>query len=128
MPLVLHESVSPSARMMLWYLSESIEVLEQLVELDDASRGIYQTFSHPSRKKQWLCYRHLVNQMFAPASVQVRYTEFGKPYIDGWSGFISVTHSGDYVAVIADEANPVGVDVEQIRVKVERVKERLSEF
>ncbi|HEX3387370.1 MAG TPA: 4'-phosphopantetheinyl transferase superfamily protein, partial [Mucilaginibacter sp.] len=45
----------------------------------------------------------------------------GKPYLVKLPYHISLSHSFDYAAVMMSRSGPVGIDIEQIREKVERI-------
>jgi phosphopantetheinyl transferase (holo-ACP synthase) len=56
--------------------------------------------------------------------VWVSHTEEGKPYISYESYSLSISHAGDYVAVMLGKTVPVGVDVELKREKLFRVQHK----
>jgi 4'-phosphopantetheinyl transferase len=45
----------------------------------------------------------------------------GKPYLVNLPYHISLSHSYDYAAVMISKSRPVGIDIEQIKQKVERI-------
>jgi 4'-phosphopantetheinyl transferase len=53
----------------------------------------------------WLLMRHIAGDK------TVKYTEKGKPYIEG-GPFFSVSHSGDYAVAVVSGTAPVGIDIE----------------
>jgi 4'-phosphopantetheinyl transferase len=46
---------------------------------------------------------------------QLSYTEKGKPYFENVGFQFNISHSGDWVALVTDEKNPCGVDIEMHR-------------
>ncbi|MGZ3883892.1 MAG: 4'-phosphopantetheinyl transferase family protein [Bacteroidia bacterium] len=54
--------------------------------------------------------------------VELAYNAEGKPYLAGSGLHISISHSHDRLAVIADTRGPTGIDIEQIRDKVLRIR------
>ena len=48
----------------------------------------------------------------------------GKPYLVNLPYHISLSHSFDYAAVMISRSRPVGIDIEQIKEKVERIAEK----
>jgi 4'-phosphopantetheinyl transferase len=55
---------------------------------------------------------------------QVAYHTSGKPYLRNGEAEISITHSKDIVAVILHDTKVVGIDIEYISPRVERIKHR----
>ncbi len=115
---------SPGIRAGIWHITESADHLLSLVHLSDAETNRYQSFRNDLRKRQWLAYRILLRQMLDPDSPAISYDTHGKPFLVTGSHFISVSHAGNYAAAIYAEKSPVGVDIEKLQVRVERVKER----
>ena len=52
------------------------------------------------------------------------YTSFNKPYLEGRSEHISISHSHDKLAVLINSKENTGVDIELIRDKVVNVQEK----
>lgn len=48
-------------------------------------------------------------------SMQIVTSDRGKPFVPGWGGTFSVSHSGDLVAVAITTAGDIGIDVEKLR-------------
>ena len=115
---------SPGIRAGIWHITESAGELLSLVPLTDAATTRYQSFRKDLRKRQWLAYRALLWQMLDPASPGIAFDRHGKPFLASGSHFISVSHAGDYAAAIYAEKRPVGIDIEKLQPRVERVKER----
>jgi phosphopantetheinyl transferase len=66
--------------------------------------------------------------MLAPLPVKIAYDPNGKPLLDPPSHHISVSHAGVFAAAVYSEKQRVGIDIEQVRERIVRVKERfLSE-
>lgn len=55
---------------------------------------------------------------------QINYDDKGKPYLMGDTRHISVSHSHDKLAVIVNEQEATGIDIELIRDKVLRIKHK----
>jgi 4'-phosphopantetheinyl transferase len=124
MPLIIKEPIRPGAKLMGWRLDETIQELREMVHLDTGGQASFQSFKNERRKKQWLGYRLLLQQLTERDSVQVAYDENGKPFLPGSDIHLSVSHSGDYSVAIIDHNHPVGVDIEKIRDKIEKIKDR----
>ncbi len=75
------------------------------------------------RKKEFLSSRILLNQLLK-REVQVVYNNDNKPFLKDNSAEISITHSKNYVVVIAHQDCKVGVDIELRTNKVINVAPR----
>jgi phosphopantetheinyl transferase len=124
MPLILTETVNPDITIKVWRLDEPVEELLEKVKLDSEEEDYFRSFGNEKRRKQWLGYRLLLQQMFVNLPLKISYDKFGKPFIPDSDNHFSVSHSGDYAVVIVDKKNFVGIDIEKIRDRIERVKER----
>jgi 4'-phosphopantetheinyl transferase len=66
---------------------------------------------------------YLLEKMFNN-KCKLEYSPEGKPSIKGEACHISISHSHDKLAIISNEAAPTGVDVELIRDKVLKIKDK----
>ena len=107
-----------------WKISESIDQLEQAVLLSGPEKEQYLSFKNEMRRKQWLAVRMLLRQMLSGMDTELTYNEHGKPSFRYLSLQVSVSHSGDYTAVIVSKEKNVGIDVERIREKILNITER----
>ena len=57
-------------------------------------------------------------------SVKIVYNPDGKPFLKGFSGEISFSHTQEYAAVILDCNQPVGIDIEKVKPRIEKVRSR----
>ncbi len=74
------------------------------------------------RQAEVASWRSLLRSTFSITS-DILYHPSGAPYIFGYEGFISVSHSSEYVAVMISEV-PCAVDIESISRNFERVSSR----
>jgi 4'-phosphopantetheinyl transferase len=124
MPLLKIESLGPCAQWGVWKIDETIKALKEQIELDAAEETQFSSFKSEVRGKQWLSYRILLNEMLSPAPAYLAYDENGKPALRNSNLFISISHSGEYSAVITSEFCPVGIDIERIKDRIFRIKDR----
>ena len=126
MPLTELKTFSPSSRLGIWETTESLEELERAYTLAEKEAAVYQSFTHPYRKVQWLSVRLLLSQLLP--GTRIVYDENGKPHPEGKSNVhLSVSHTASYIAVMISD-KPCGVDIEIVREKIDRIAPRfLSE-
>ena len=108
----------------VWKISESVEELRSAIILRESEETLYHSFVAESRKKQWLAYRTLVRELLKPDEFPVEYDAFGKPFLAGSDFHISVTHTDDLAAVIISRHVKVGIDIERIRPRIEKVRDK----
>jgi len=124
MPFVREIVPAGDVRAGIWHITEPHEELLDLVRLTEAETVLYGSFRHELRKKQWLACRALVNRFLYPASPAISYDPNGKPFLISGSHHLSVSHAGDYAAAVFSRTGAVGIDIEKIGERIERVKER----
>lgn len=122
MPIVLTKTVALNTNLYLWAIEESVADLTIAANLSSQEQLVFSTFKNETRKLEWTAIRALLNFIFQK-KVEVHYEPDGRPYILE-NVDVSFSHTQGFVAVIVSENNVVGVDVEPIRDKVLRVKER----
>lgn len=120
--------VDGPAEIGVWEIGETVEELYSQVKLSDHEESIFHSFSTESRIKQWLAYRRLIREIISPQEYPVHYDDAGKPYLAGSNWHISVTHTGEFAGVIISKEHKVGIDMERIRPRIDKIKEKfLSE-
>ena len=71
-----------------------------------------------TKGKQYLI-NHLLNK-----EIEIQYDENGKPYLLNEYKHISITHSHDKIAIIINDFEKTGIDIELIRDKVLKIKHK----
>lgn len=79
-------------------------------------------YSHPKRRIEKWATMQLLSFLGIPIA-NIGYTDYGKPYLIDGSQNISISHSAPFV-VVALSPNPIGVDIQRVVDKVERVRKR----
>jgi phosphopantetheinyl transferase len=108
----------------IWKISETVSELESSITLREGEKELYRSFVAESRKKQWLSYRILIRALLLPDDFPVEYDPSGKPFLAGSDYHISVTHSDDLAAVIMSRTSRVGIDLEKMKSRIEKVKDK----
>lgn len=123
MPLIIHENITPDCILGVWKIEESAEFLHQQSRLTTTEENYYHTLVNQLRRKQWLSYHAIIGHLLGKERTELTYDAYGKPHFKNRSPFLSVSHSGEYSAVILSKNLPVGIDIEKIRDRIERVKD-----
>ncbi len=111
MPLYYSHN-GPGYRIAIWRITEDAEFFNQ--------QFLSAEITNESKQLQWLATRHLVNEL-AGRNCEVLKDEFGKPFIKGSTQKISITHTALFAGVILSDKQDVGIDLEMITPKVDRI-------
>lgn len=122
MPKIWHKYIKINSLSGLWKISESIEELESQLYFIKP-----ETFINPGRSRQWLASRILLQDLLQELGLlsdcKLLKLPSGKPILSIPGMHISISHAGDYAAV-ALSSEPIGVDVEKIGVRIERIRHK----
>ena len=80
---------------------------------------------HEARRAEWIAVRLLVKELFGP-DAEVAYYPTGRPYLKDSTIHISISHTKGYAAVAYSTAGPIGLDIERISDRVERIAHRFT--
>lgn len=106
----------------IWKTEETVVALLSLLKEKNSLYEIPDGFAHEKRKTEWLCVRLLLHEMFLTHEViELIYDVKGKPSIKNIEGHISISHTGNYVAVIYHKKNSTGIDIERITPRIEKI-------
>jgi len=115
------------AEILVWEISESAEKLQKLLSNFDIYSSEYQNFKLEKRQLEFLAARVAINTLLQ-REVHIVYNTDGKPFLSDNSQQISISHSGNRVAVMAHPKIPVGIDIEKKSERFIKIRERyLSE-
>lgn len=116
MPICFRKQLDSDTSIAIWKIEESIDALRDKFALNQEDQAIFKSFSLENRKRQWLSARVLLNEMLpAEGVVHLQKDVHGKPYIDKFPYFISISHCDGYAAVALSKNKPIGIDIEPIK-------------
>jgi phosphopantetheinyl transferase len=124
MPFIQEINTANGVRVGIWQITETADELLDKIHLSDSETILYVSFRHELRKRQWLACRVLLKHLLSPLSAGLAYDPNGKPHLISGDHFISISHAGEFAAVVCSEFAAVGIDIEKLKDRVERVKER----
>lgn len=124
MPLEKIENISDENTLAIWRLDESVDQLKALLKLNDQEKTVFSSFVNETRRKQWLAYRLLLRGLLNDHNLLIEYDSNRKPHLVHHPHHISVTHSCHYAAVIIGRENRVGIDLEKVTPRIEKIKDR----
>jgi len=121
---LIRKNINEDTLYAIWQITESVEELYPAIKLRENEEILYRSFVAESRKKQWLAYRILIRELLKPVDFPVEYDQTGKPFLTGSGFHISVTHTEDLAAVIISRNASVGIDIEKIKPRIIKVKDK----
>ncbi|MBR6211706.1 MAG: 4'-phosphopantetheinyl transferase superfamily protein [Bacteroidales bacterium] len=113
MALYLLKELDNTAKVAVWQITETEEELRTLSSTPADEMEEISFIKSESLRKQRLAVRALLNELFDD-KVYLVHHDNGKPYIENNSINISITHTEKYVAVILDQNDEVGIDIESL--------------
>lgn len=124
MPIRFIKKIEDGSTLALWYIDEDEDKLREGLRMSDLERQELSKIRSPYGRIRWLAVRRALNCLFAQDITECLKDEHGKPYVKGFDGYISLSHSNEYAAAISHPRHPVGVDIEIIQPKIKRIKQK----
>lgn len=121
MPLQLHRSIFPKGEYAIWKIEEDASFFLERLSLIEVEQQELARIKGMGKRLEWLSSRYLVHLLSGRNErAALLKDEFGKPYIQNSSHFISLSHSNKKSAIIAAPF-VVGIDLQKIVPKIERI-------
>ena len=118
MPLLLQKHITDQTKLAVWKIEEDEVFFLRKITLQ-------QSIHHPHKRLQHLAGRYLLSLLFPDFPYdEVLISEAGKPYLPSGQYFFSISHCGNYAAVIVSPEIVAGIDIELFSPKTERVKHK----
>lgn len=122
MAIAYSKQVDADTEFALWKIEEDAEDLYAQLQLDEQEKAFVEQLRNGKRHLHWLGTRVLLRTMLhTDEFIDCKVDAHGKPYLVNLPYHISLSHSFEYAAVMISKTLPVGIDIEQIRQKVERI-------
>src|SRR6267142_1164477 len=122
MAIAYKKQIDANTEFALWKIEEQADDLYNQLQLKEHENAYVEQLSRGKRHLHWLGTRVLLRKMLQTDQyIDCRVDAHGKPYLVDLPYHISLSHSFDYAAVMISKNSPVGIDIEQIKEKVERI-------
>lgn len=126
MPLIKDILTEQKDRILVWKDEETLEFFLEKTELNSEDSQKLEKYTNERRKKDLLIARYLLQTLIPTA--EVNYLETGKPFLKNNEAKISISHTKDLVAIMVSKDHTVGIDIEYISPRVDKLAQRfLSE-
>jgi 4'-phosphopantetheinyl transferase len=121
MAIAYRQQVDDDTEFAIWKIEEQADELYSQLQLDEQEKAYYEQLKIGKRNLHWLGTRVLLRKMLRTDEyIDCKVDGHGKPYLVNLPYHISLSHSFDYAAVMISK-RPVGIDIEQVKQKVERI-------
>ena len=118
MPLVYQQNINEVTKLAVWHITESEDFFLPVVTVSN-------NISHPHKRLQHLAGRYLLVELFEDFPLElIRIADTRKPFLPGDPFHFSISHCGVYAAAIVSRKNRVGVDIETVSMKIEKIKHK----
>ncbi|MCR5394482.1 MAG: 4'-phosphopantetheinyl transferase superfamily protein [Bacteroidales bacterium] len=108
----------------IWDINESEDELRaQLQHPEYFADKVARLKPGSKRMLEVLAVRCALKHLMNGEEQKVLYDEHGAPYLEG-GPFLSISHTNGFAAVVVDEKDKVGIDIERLGTRVQRVVER----
>jgi 4'-phosphopantetheinyl transferase len=119
-PIVLQKYPNADTEMAVWKITESVDELRNLLWMFP-----HEEFKFERRTRQWLSSRLVLQEVLKDKIPHQPLTILkhpnGRPFIDGLGWNFSMSHSGNYAAVLVSKTSPVGIDIEEISERIKKI-------
>lgn len=125
MALVYLRELNSETKFAIWKIEETAAELLERLQLDEREQSILERITKGKRTLHWLASRVLLRYLLKTDSfISCPSDENGKPYLPDYPYEISFTHSYDYAGLMMSQKGPCGIDLELVKDKVVRIKEK----
>ncbi|XLS28832.1 4'-phosphopantetheinyl transferase family protein [Flavobacteriaceae bacterium M23B6Z8] len=126
MPLYKTIKVNDKTTVYLWHIKESLDELRKNIKITQNCEERIADMRSEIHQKGFLSVRQLLKTAgYEPSDLF--YDENGKPHLkDG--KHISITHSFIFSAIIVSESDEIGIDIELVRDKIQRIGHKFSSY
>ncbi|MBA3648195.1 MAG: 4'-phosphopantetheinyl transferase superfamily protein [Chitinophagales bacterium] len=122
MPLIQKQRVADNTLLGIWHIDEPLDWFSSQLLLNQSENLMLDSIRNPGRKLQWLSSRVLIRTMLETDQfIHLENDLNGKPAIVNSPFNISISHSRNLSALIVSKDQEVGIDIEIITPKIERV-------
>lgn len=115
MPLIRKIEVSKDATIGIWQVTEDAETLKWSLQWGQEDIKCFQALKSPQRCLHWLAGRVLLRKLMGTDKyIDLHIDDYGKPFLVNSDYKISISHSGNMVAVMLSKYE-CGLDIEELR-------------
>ena len=108
----------------IWHITETVDALYTLLNTKRFDSALA-AMQHEARRSEWLAVRVLLAEVLG-GDKEIAYHASGRPFLVDGSWQISISHTKGYAAIAYHRMHGVGIDIERVSSRVERIAERFT--
>lgn len=125
MPIIWSKKLGNKGELAVWHITELADELYNKLQLNNAEKAFYDSLQSSKRNMHWLGSRVLLRTLLNTTEyIDCQLDQNNKPYLVNFPYEISISHSNNNAAVIIYKEKSVGVDIEKMSDKIERIAGR----
>lgn len=118
MPIYYQQNINDFTQLAVWKIDETESFFTQKVT-------VQQQVTHPHKRLQHLAGRFLLPYLYPDfPSELIQIADTRKPYLPNEAYHFSISHCGDYAAAIVSSTQRVGVDIEMVTPRVNKIRHK----
>jgi len=119
MPVVYQKHINHSTKLAIWHITED-EIF-----FSEKKVFVQGEIFHPHKRLQHLAGRLLLKELQPDFPLEyILLADTRKPFLENEAFHFSISHCGNYAATIVSNNERVGIDIEKITFKAEKVKHK----
>lgn len=122
MPLLSVRSINAETCLGIWKITETEQWFLHNMIFPDSLNATLSNYKSESRRLEVLATYALLQILTNDNTATITHNSSGKPLSS--HGFISISHTKDYVALILSTNNQVAIDIEYISNRVEKIRHK----
>ncbi|MFO7658445.1 MAG: 4'-phosphopantetheinyl transferase superfamily protein [Bacteroidales bacterium] len=120
MPLLIKQYIEEDCLLGIWNITETFDELISKVTLQPEELEIMNSFGNEPRKIEWLSVRVLLREL-AEKDLMIIYNDNNKPFIQGNTYQISISHSHNLSSILLSKKRKVGIDLEYMSQRINKI-------
>ena len=115
MPLFFQNDIDTDTRLAVWKIEEEESFFTEKVPL-------HRHITHPHKRLQHLAGRYLLQHLFPDFPIGlIQIADTRKPFLEDEAYHFSISHCGNFAAVLVSKTKRVGIDIELVNDKIRRI-------
>jgi 4'-phosphopantetheinyl transferase len=127
MPVIQQYKVLDNCEITVWKITETPDFFMAQLTATTHEWADFEGISHSQKRLEWLASRYTLQCALTQKGLiykGLQKDESGKPHLIGHQLHISLTHTKAYVGVVLNETKAVGIDMELLADKIQRIERK----